>query len=194
MSDHIPKSCGACSVCCRDLMFEMEGTLKPAGVMCPHAAPPCGCSIHRNRPPLCRAYFCGWHYLPSLGADWRPDQCDVLISLRAPGGMRDGIEFTLLGNRERLVWLPLVRYIATLIEDGEPVYLSLPGEPGYHAPWVYLSGIPALKDAIARRDFGATTTALGAALQVCLDYPKTALPQAVAAASLASPGSKPPIA
>jgi hypothetical protein len=192
MPDHLPKSCGACSVCCKDLMFEMDGALKPAGVLCPHAAPPRGCSIHQTRPPLCRAYFCGWHYLPSLGEEWRPEQCEVLISLRAPDGMMDGIDFTLLGGRERLLWLPLVRYLATLIADGDPVYLSLPGAPGYQSPWVFLSAIPALKDAIARRDLGATTAALEAALQVCLDYPKTALPQAVAAPS--SPASKPHIA
>jgi hypothetical protein len=175
-----PKRCGACSVCCKDLMFEMDGALKLAGVMCAHATPPQGCGIHERRPSLCRAYFCGWHHLPSLGEEWRPDQCEVLISLRAPGGITNGIEFTLLGDLERIVWLPLVRYIATLIADGDPVYLSLPGELGFQSPWVYLSDIPALKNAIARRDLNATTTALKAALQICIDFPKTALPQGLA--------------
>ncbi|MDR3525813.1 MAG: hypothetical protein P4L57_00935 [Rhizomicrobium sp.] len=173
----IAKRCGACSVCCKDLMFEMDGALKLAGVMCPHATPPHGCGIHDCRPSVCRTYFCGWYYLPSLDEEWRPDQSEVLISLRAPDGLTDGIEFMLLGSPEKLSWLPLVRYIATLIVDGAPVYLALPGEPGYQSPWVYLSDIAALKDAIARRDLDATTAALKAALQICRDYPKTALPQ-----------------
>jgi len=176
MSDSIPKRCGACSVCCKDLTFVMDGALKLAGVMCPHATPPHGCGIHQTRPSLCRAYFCGWHHLPSLGEEWRPDQSEVLISLRAPDGQQEGIDFTLLGSHERLVWLPLVRYIATLIVDGAPVYLSLPGALGYQSPWVYLSDIAVLKDAIAARDLDATTAALKAALQICIDYPKTPLP------------------
>lgn len=174
------KSCGACSVCCRDLMFALHGKLKLAGIMCPHAAPPSGCSIYQRREHVCRAYFCGWHYLPSLGEEWRPDQSEVLISFRkgaAPDGLKDGIEFELIGSLEKIVWLPLVRYIATLIVDNDPVYLSLPGEVGYQSPWVYLNNIPELQDAITRRDFAATTAVLRQALQVCLDYPKTKLPQ-----------------
>lgn len=181
MSNLIPKTCGACSVCCKDLTFEIEGALKPAGILCRHAAPPHGCNIHQTRPRLCRAYFCGWHHLPSLGEEWRPDLCEVLISFRsgpAPDGKMDGIEFHLTGDRARITWLPLVRYIATLIADQDPVYLSLPAEVGFQSPWVYLSNIPALQGAIARRDFAATTAALAAALQVCLDYPKVPLPPA----------------
>ena len=171
-----PKSCGACSACCKELTFRIDGALKLAGLMCRHAAPPKGCTIHQTRPPVCRSYFCGWHHLPSLGDEWRPDVSEVLISLRAPDGITEGIDFTLTGDHDRLVWLPLVRYIATLIEDGAQAYLSLPGAPGYQSPWVYLSGNAALKDAISRRDLDTTTTCMKAALQVCIDCPKTALP------------------
>jgi hypothetical protein len=173
------KQCGACSVCCKELMLDLAGSLKLAGVMCPHAAPPFGCGIYATRPEVCRAYFCGWHHLPSLGEEWRPDQSEVLISFRsgpAPDGKKDGIEFMLTGARAKISWLPLVEYIATLIVDNDPVYLSLPGEPGYQSPWVYLNDIAPLTDAIARRDFAATTAALTQALQVCSDYPKTKLP------------------
>lgn len=174
-----PKSCGPCSVCCRDTQFELGGKLKPAGVMCPHAAPPQGCTIYRTRPSVCRNFFCGWYYLPSLGEEWRPDLCEVLISFRqgpAPDGKTGGIDFELVGAQCRLTWLPLVRIIATLIEDGDAVYLSLPGEPGAPSPWVYLSDIPALRSAITARDLAATTAALGAALQICIDTPKHRLP------------------
>ena len=174
-----PKSCGACSACCKELMFEIDGALKLAGVMCRHAAPPSGCSIHQTRPQLCRAYFCGWHHLPSLGEEWRPDLAEILITFRrgpAPDGKQNGIDFELIGSPERIAWLPLVRYIATLIVDGDPVYLSLPGEIGYQSPWVYLNDIPALHSAIARRDLAATVAVLREALQVCIDYPKTKIP------------------
>lgn len=175
----VPKSCGACSVCCKELMFDIAGRRILAGVMCPHAAPPQGCTIHQTRPEVCRAYFCGWHHLPSLSEDWRPDQSEVLISFRegpAPDGKSGGIEFELIGARDRIFWLPLVEYIATLIADNDPVFLSLPGDVGYQSPWVYLNDVAPLKDAIANRDFAATTAALAQALQVCIDYPKTPLP------------------
>jgi len=174
------KSCGACSVCCRELTFDLAAARKPAGVMCPHCTPPGGCGIHATRLQVCRAYFCGWHHLPSLGEEWRPDMSDVLILSRngpAPDGLMDGIEFELVGGRDRIFWPPLVAYIATLIVDNDPVYLSLPGEPGYQSPWVYLNNIPALQAAIAERHFAKTATALSEALQVCIDYPKTKIPE-----------------
>lgn len=173
------KSCGSCSVCCEALTFYLGGALKRSGVMCTHAAPPSGCSIYATREQVCRAYFCGWHHLPSLGEDWRPDQSGVLISFRegpAPDGRSGGIEFHLVGSRERIFWPPLVGYIATLIVDCDPVFLSIPGAVGFQSPWVYLNTIAPLQEAIARRDFAATTAALRAALQVCLDYPPTPLP------------------
>lgn len=171
-------SCGACSVCCKALTFELAGSLKPAGVMCPHCTAPKGCGIYETRPQLCRAWYCGWRYL-GLGEDWRPDRSEILILLRegpAPDGLQNGVEFFLVGDREKVFWLPLVKYIAALIEEPAPVYLSLPGDPGCASPWVYLSDIAALKDAIARRDLAATHAALRGALQVCIDYPKTKLP------------------
>lgn len=88
----------------------------------------------------------------------------------------DGIEFELIGARDKIFWQPLVAYIATLIEDNAPVYLSIPGEIGFQSPWVYLSDIAPLKDAIARRDFAMTTAALSQALQICVDFPKTRIP------------------
>jgi hypothetical protein len=175
------KHCGACSVCCKELMFDIAATRILAGVMCPHAAPPSGCTIHQTRPQVCRAYFCGWHHLPSLGEEWRPDQSELLISFRegpAPDGLMDGVEFELVGARDRIFWPPLVAYIATLIVDNDPVYLSIPGDVGFQSPWVYLNNIPALQQAIAERHFAKTATALSQALQVCIDYPKTKLPEA----------------
>ena len=169
------KSCGACSVCCKDLMFDLAGSLKLAGVMCQHCRSPDGCGIHDVRPQVCRAYFCGWHHLPSLGEEWRPEKSEILILFRkgpAPDGLMDGIEFHLVGARDRIFWLPLVRYIGTLIEDNDPVYLSIPGEVGYQSPWVYLNDIPSLKEAIQCRDFAMMTAALSRALQVCIDFPK----------------------
>ena len=174
-----PKTCGACSVCCKETMVELDGALKLAGVMCPHAAPPSGCGIYEARPHICRAYFCGWHHLPSLGDEWRPDRSEVLISFRkgaAPDGLMDGVEFELVGSPERITWLPLVEYIATLIVDAVPVYLSLPGEPGFQSPWVYLNDIAELRQGLARRDFAATTAVLQQALQVCRDFPRMRIP------------------
>lgn len=174
------KSCGPCSVCCKELTFELGGALKPAGVMCVHCRVPNGCGIHDTRPQICRGFFCGWHHLPSLGEEWRPEKSEILILFRegpAPDGKMDGIEFELIGALDKIFWLPLVEYIATLIEDGDAVYLSIPGDVGYQSPWIYLNTTPGLKEAIARRDLAATTALLRQALQVCLDYPKARLPE-----------------
>ena len=171
------KSCGTCTVCCKETMLVLDGALKLAGVMCPHAAS--GCAIYDSRPHECRAYCCGWHHLPSLGEEWRPDNSQVLISFRkgrAPNGLMDGVEFQLVGSHERIGWVPLVEYIATLIVDGAPVYLSLASEPGYQSPWVYLNDIAELQAAIARRHFADATAALAAALEICIAYPKTKIP------------------
>jgi hypothetical protein len=173
------KTCGSCSVCCQALTFYLGGALKPSGVCCTHARPPSGCAVYQSRETVCRAYFCGWYHLPSLGGDWRPDRSGVLISFRegpAPDGRSGGIEFHLTASPEVIFWPPLVRYIATLLVDQDPVFLSLPGEAGFQSPWVYLNTIGPLQQAIARRDFAAVTGALRQALQVCRDYPKTALP------------------
>jgi hypothetical protein len=174
-------ACGECSVCCKDLMFDIGPMRKLAGVMCPHCASPGGCSVYETRWDICRTYYCGWRHL-GLDEEWRPDRSGILISLRegpSPDGLQNGVEFELVGAHAQLHWLPLIKFIAALIEDKAPVYLSLPGEIGYQSPWVYLNNIPALNDGIARRDLAATTAALSEALQVCLDFPKTRLPEAI---------------
>ena len=112
-----PKSCGPCSVCCRELTFELEGALKPAGVMCRHCQVPNGCGIHQTRPQICRAWFCGWHHLPSLGDEWRPETSQILILFRegpAPDGKMDGIEFELIGAHDKITWLPRERWLDRL--------------------------------------------------------------------------------
>ncbi len=171
-------SCGSCSVCCEALTFDLGPLRKLSGTMCPHCKVPNGCSVYETRWEVCRTYFCGWRHL-GLGEEWRPDRAQILIAFRdglAPDGLSGGIEFTLLGSHETLLWLPLVKFIAALMEEPSPVYLSLPGAVGYQSPWVYLNNIPALQDGIARRDLATTHAALTAALQVCLDYPKTKIP------------------
>jgi hypothetical protein len=172
-------SCGECSVCCEALTFDIGGTRKLSGVMCPHCRPPHGCGVYDTRWEICRTYLCGWRHL-GLPQEWRPDKSEILISLRegpAPDGLHNGIEFLLLGSHDRLRWLPMIKFIAALLETPQAVYLSIPGAVGYQSPWVYLNDMPALKDAIARRHYADTLTALEQALKVCIDYPKTALPE-----------------
>jgi hypothetical protein len=171
-------SCGDCSVCCEALTFDIGAMRKLSGVMCPHCRPRHGCSVYDTRWDICRAYLCGWRHL-GLPDEWRPDQSEILISQRegpAPDGLQNGVEFLLLGSYARIAWLPLIKFIAALMETPEPVYLSILGEVGYQSPWVYLNDIPALKDGIARRDLAKTNAALAGALQVLRDYPKTKIP------------------
>jgi hypothetical protein len=169
-------SCGECSVCCEALTFDLGPLHKPSGVKCPHCRAPHGCAVYDTRWEVCRTYHCGWRHL-GLPEEWRPDRSEILIFLRegpAPDGLQNGVEFELVGSHDRLTWMPLVKFIAALIEDKTPVYLSIQG--GLASPWVYLNNIPALIDGISRRDLNATTAALRDALQVCIDYPKTDTP------------------
>jgi hypothetical protein len=171
-------SCGECSVCCEALTFDIGATRKLSGVMCPHCRPPQGCSVYDTRWEICRSYLCGWRHL-GLPEEWRPDKSEILISLReglSPDGLQGGVEFLLLGSHERITWLPLIKFIAALMETPQPVYLSILGEVGYQAPWVYLNNRPALRDAIISRDLAKTNAALADALQILRDYPKTKIP------------------
>jgi hypothetical protein len=84
------RSCGACSLCCK--VFAVPDFKKPRSVSCVHCVPGKGCGIHHDRPRICRDFFCNWLLLDSLGPEWKPDACHlVLQSIVYPGG-HQGLE------------------------------------------------------------------------------------------------------
>jgi hypothetical protein len=89
--DHTPaivagRTCGECSMCCK--IMNVDEFEKPQGVWCRHCAPGRGrCTIHDDRPPVCRNYSCGWLISSSLGAEWKPSICKMLINFEKDKGL-----------------------------------------------------------------------------------------------------------
>lgn len=73
------RECGKCSLCCKLLhVVELQ---KPADKWCEHCRPGYGgCLIHETRPPICRGYFCGWMTDKTVGDEWYPRYCHMVLS------------------------------------------------------------------------------------------------------------------
>jgi hypothetical protein len=78
------RSCGVCSLCCK--LLEVREISKPEGKWCVHCAPGRErCTIHEHRPDECRAFYCGWLTLNSLGEEWRPTKAKMVLSAEVNG-------------------------------------------------------------------------------------------------------------
>ena len=76
------RQCGDCSLCCKVLGIpELE---KPKDIWCTHFAAGTGCRIYPERPPSCRDFVCRWLTDPTMGAEWKPSVCKMVIDSR-PG-------------------------------------------------------------------------------------------------------------
>ena len=72
--------CGDCSLCCKLLPIAEPELNKPANRWCQHCRPAKGgCSIHDDRPPICRGFACMWLVCP-LGDEWRPTRSKMVVS------------------------------------------------------------------------------------------------------------------
>lgn len=87
------RTCGGCTACCDVLKIDTPEFQKPAGTPCIHRSVD-GCSIHSERPDICRAWFCGWRRISAMPADARPDLSGLMISLdimREPRNCLEGV-------------------------------------------------------------------------------------------------------
>ena len=113
--------------------------------------------------------------MPQLDDSWRPDRCEILISAAGkdiPAGYpRDGLTFELVGSLERISWPPLVQAICALIANSVPVFLSVPGPPGYVSGNVFLND--ELSGVIAMGAPEQIAHMLRGALQACVNVRKT---------------------
>ena len=74
------RQCGDCSLCCKVLGIpELE---KPKDSWCPNFAPGIGCRIYANRPPSCRNFNCRWLTDPTMGPEWKPSLCKMVVDSR----------------------------------------------------------------------------------------------------------------
>jgi hypothetical protein len=137
------RDCGGCTVCCKHLAIDVPQLKKPAGVLCLHCHEAKGCAIYETRPDVCMNWYCGWRRFP-LEDSWRPDRCGILITLVDEGipsryEKRVGLKFHLVDSLQSVLWEPCVHYIASLIESGVPVFLSVSGRDGHDARSVFLN-------------------------------------------------------
>ena len=125
------RDCDGCTVCCSALAIDTPELRKPAGVTCADCLPGQGCGIYETRPPVCRAWFCGWRALDWVGEAMRPDRCDVLVYMTEealPAGYdRDiGLEFSIL-SPAGLQAEGLIDALCRSVRMGLPTFLNVPG-------------------------------------------------------------------
>ena len=76
------KRCGDCSLCCKVLAIpELE---KPKDAWCSNFAAGTGCRIYADRPPSCRDFACRWLVDSSMGPEWKPSVCKLVLDTK-PG-------------------------------------------------------------------------------------------------------------
>jgi hypothetical protein len=123
------KICGPCQACCIAPKIDTPELRKPSGATCVHLVER-GCGIYDKRPPVCRAFLCGWRLLPELDISWRPDLSGVMLmsvyekdvpqANRAAG---PGWVFVVLDGKKALT-PKLARYVADRARRNIAIYLS----------------------------------------------------------------------
>jgi hypothetical protein len=168
------RECGACAACCIHPMINAPELKKPPGVVCQHCIQGGGCAIYNRRPSLCRAFFCAWRYLPGLDDQWRPDRCGILAYFSndaiPPGYKGPAIRFELIGSLQSATWPPFVRYVGGLIENRVPVFLVVPGSPGYVSANTFLN--EGLRAAVASHQLERVGAEIMKAAEACANHPK----------------------
>ncbi len=148
------RACGECNVCCTALTIDDPELQKVQGYHCRHSQRDNSCGIYATRPHTCRVFFCGWRRLKWIRESLRPDKSGVLVRLHGEvsaktGARRMGVMFTLLNNAS-LKAEGLAESVAAAVAADVPVYLHIPGPPGYTAAQVRVNEV--LQDAVHARD------------------------------------------
>ena len=161
------RECGECSACCVVLNVDTPEFQKFPGKPCTHLCAQ-GCAIHATRFPVCRAYHCGWRYLPGLADDWRPDKSGVMVDFQSDDlptdyPKRPGIRLTVFGPPETALRPAFLDYVARLVASDIPVILAVPGPPAFFPAGALLND--ALKDPVSRHDWAGVQAILAGAFK-----------------------------
>jgi hypothetical protein len=147
------RECGTCNACCVHLTIDEPELRKAQGIRCHNAQADNSCAIYASRPRTCRLYFCGWKILKWIKEPMRPDRSGVLVRLRSDAtGRPTAVVFTLL-TAGSVRAEGLAESVAAAVQAGVPVYLSVPGPPGYTSGVGRINEV--LEDAVAARDKAA---------------------------------------
>jgi hypothetical protein len=80
----LARSCDGCTLCCK--VMEVTAPFdKPMHQWCVHCVPGTGCGIHETRPSVCRDFHCVWLMDGSLGEEWQPERCHMVLWLDLDG-------------------------------------------------------------------------------------------------------------
>ena len=161
------RDCGSCNVCCVSLTIDDPELQKLQGYRCRNALPDNSCAIYPNRPRTCRDFNCGWRLLKWVRQTLRPDLSGVLVRLHyelsaATNTRTLGVIFTFL-NRRALKAEGLAESVAAAVAAGVPVYVGVPGPPGYTSGQARIN--EALLHAVQTRDKPAVLEVLRVACQ-----------------------------
>jgi hypothetical protein len=149
------RSCDGCVVCCIVPPVKSPEFRKTSGVACDHCVQGGGCRIYDSRPPVCRDWMCGWRSLPFLDERWRPDRCGLLVipeedDIPEAFERRTGIGIVAFRSPKDLDQPFVIEMLAGLAHGKAPVFLSVPGPPGFHFARALLN--PLIEQAAADRD------------------------------------------
>lgn len=82
--------CGGCTECCESFHIDSKkatgGNIieliiidSPAGVLCGYCNKNEGCSVHEDRPKICRDFMCAYAQEEKAPIELRPDKCGIIF-------------------------------------------------------------------------------------------------------------------
>ncbi len=72
------RSCGSCSMCCK--FFYIPEVNKLPNEWCQFCKPgKQACTIYADRPKVCKDFECEWKMQQSLGDEWYPARCKMVL-------------------------------------------------------------------------------------------------------------------
>ncbi|MCU8055421.1 YkgJ family cysteine cluster protein [Shewanella sp. SM34] len=149
------RACGECSACCVHLKIEEDSLKKSADVPCPHLQSGGGCGIYKDRPSVCRTWYCAWRVLGQLGDEWRPDRSGIILRFDESGGL----VFQPIRDAANVLTTELALSIfGGGIASDIPLFISVPTKKGFCSSKVQAND--ALKEYVLQRDFVATKKAM----------------------------------
>jgi len=172
------RTCGGCTVCCKELTIDTDAIRKVQGVACVHCIPGGGCAIYPRWPPICREWFCLWRRYAWLDDSWRPDRSRILLRATeddVPNGYAagPGVVVDIFGACDVLLREEVVTAIARLVAAGVATFLSVPGLPGYASGRVLLN--PSLREPVRAGDGDMLQRRLIEAFLRSVLHPKAAI-------------------
>jgi hypothetical protein len=124
------RECGECTLCCSAQNIDKPDVQKASGVLCKHCTGG-GCAIYETRFDVCRAFHCAWRQMPTMDDTWRPDRSGVFVEFQLLDGVT-GLSLMLVGNPLKSVRQPaFIDFVANGVTRNVPLWMTLPGPPGY---------------------------------------------------------------